>query len=205
VWVKICGITNLADAKLAFELGADAVGLNLVPSSRRYLEPKRAVELAQKVGGAQRVVFVVADRPIAELEELQGRLPGAWLQLHGSEPPELVARLLPRAFKAVPIATAADVPEVGDWPGERLLADTKVGGRFGGTGAVFDWALVEGLARARALVLAGGLRPENVAAAVAAVGPWGVDVAGGVEDPADPRRKSAPLLEAFLREARRAR
>jgi phosphoribosylanthranilate isomerase len=203
VWIKICGVTSVDDARRAVEAGADAVGVNLVPSSKRYVDESTARAIAQALDGAVEVVGVVADRPVAELSALATRLGLRSLQLHGNEPPAVVAALAPLAYQAVRIALPEDVTRARAFSGARLLADAKVSGELGGTGHTFDWSLVTELARERALVLAGGLTAENVAAAVARVRPYGVDTASGVEG-ASPRVKDPEKMGAFVREARRA-
>jgi phosphoribosylanthranilate isomerase len=162
-----------------------------------------ARRLRETVGTRAEVIAVVADLARPELEELRDRTQIRWLQLHGSEQPAALAELLPGAFKALRVADARDVEEAARYGGERLLVDAKVKGELGGTGHTFDWSLVTQLARERALVLAGGLTPENVAAAVRFVAPYGVDTASGVEG-ADPRRKDAGKVHAFVRAARAA-
>lgn len=203
LWIKICGVTSVDDARRAVDAGADAVGLNLVPSSKRYVDEPTARAIVEALGGAAQVVAVVADRPAAELSELAARLGVRSLQLHGNEPPAVVAALAPLAYQAVRIATAADVTRARDFSGALLLADAKVGGELGGTGHTFDWSLVTELARERPLVLAGGLTAANVAAAVTRVHPYGVDTASGVEGES-PRHKDPEKMRAFVREARRA-
>jgi phosphoribosylanthranilate isomerase len=125
------------------------------------------------------------------------------LQLHGSEPPEALLPLLPHAYKAVRIANSDDVARARTFPGEHLLADAKAEGLLGGSGQKFDWALVQGLARERKLTLAGGLGPDDVARAVAAVQPYCLDVASGVESA--PGIKDRALVRAFLQAAQAAR
>lgn len=202
VWIKICGITNLDDARAAFDLGADAIGINLIPSSKRAVPLELALKLATAVGRPESTIFVVADLPGPELMELRAKVGDAWLQLHGSEHPASLVELLPRAFKAIPIQTSGDAEQALGWPGQRLLVDAKVGAGFGGTGHAFDWTLVAGLAQARSLILAGGLHPENAAQAVAIVNPWGLDVASGVEAFDSPRRKDPDKIERFVKAAR---
>ncbi|MFI5301712.1 MAG: N-(5'-phosphoribosyl)anthranilate isomerase, partial [Polyangiales bacterium] len=124
------------------------------------------------------------------------------LQLHGDEPPELVEALLPHAYKAVRIADARDVDQALRYPGEYLLVDAKVDGALGGTGVRAPIDLAATIARHRRLTLAGGLRPDNVAEAIAAVKPFCVDVASGVEVAGEPRRKSIVLVEAFVSAAK---
>lgn len=201
-WIKICGITCVEDAEAAIAAGADALGVNLIPSSKRAvdLETLRALSLA--VGGRAEVVIVVADAEAGTLDRAHEASPGAWIQLHGEESQEVVATL-PLAYKAIGVATAADVARARAYPGERLLVDAKVTGALGGTGTRFDWTLVQELARERRLIVAGGLNPDNVAEAVTALAPFGVDVASGVES-GDPRRKDPDKLRRFVEQARSA-
>jgi phosphoribosylanthranilate isomerase len=200
-WVKICGVTCVEDAEFAVEAGASALGLNFVPTSRRLLDLGVAREIAAAVRGRIELVGVFADQSAAQLVELSLELGLDRLQLHGSETAAFLASV-PRSFKAVGIASAADVALAAAFPGEPLLLDAKVAGESGGTGRTFDWSLVEALAAQRAVVLAGGLTPDNVAEAVRRVRPYGVDVAGGVEVPGNPRRKDADRMRRFVLEAR---
>jgi len=200
-WVKICGVTNVADAVVAVAEGASALGLNFVPSSRRYIDPRSAREIARAVAGRAELVGVFADEPVEKMETLRTELGLDWLQLHGAEPPELVARL-PRSFKALGVVSPEDVERALSYPGERVLLDAKVGSALGGTGVTFDWSLVSTGPHAARLIVAGGLHPGNVGDAIARMSPFGVDVASGVEPPNDPRRKDADKIRAFVRAAR---
>jgi phosphoribosylanthranilate isomerase len=199
VHVKICGITTIEDAELVVENGASAIGLNLVPSSPRMIDVETARRIVERVGARTLTVLVVADRAAEELRALLLATGARCLQLSGDEGPEVLAELLPHAYKGVRIGSAADVKRAAQYPGEHLLVDAKVEGKLGGTGQIFDWALVEPLARARKLTLAGGLRPSNVADAIRAVRPFCVDVASGVEREGDPRRKDPEKVKAFRR------
>jgi phosphoribosylanthranilate isomerase len=203
VWVKICGVTTTADALVALEAGADAVGVNLVPASRRCVDVATARAIRAAVGSRAEVILVVADRSVAELVELRATTGVDWLQLHGAEPPDALEAVLPAAYKVVHVAGASDVASAARYGGARLLCDTKVPGVLGGSGQRFDWSLVRDLVTTRDLIVAGGLRPDNVADAVRALAPFGVDTASGVEG-ADPRRKDAAKVRAFVREARSA-
>jgi phosphoribosylanthranilate isomerase len=202
VLVKICGITTPDDARLAAMCGADALGVNLVPSSKRFVTEDVAGEIVRAVGQRLPVVGVVADLSLHAMRTLRDRLGLHELQLHGDEPSSVLAGLLPRAYKAVRIATAEDAKAAIQWTGDVLLVDAKVTGELGGTGATFDWSLVRALARARRVLLAGGLTPENVAQAIEIVLPYGVDVASGVEVAGDPRRKDERKMRAFIERAR---
>ncbi len=199
-YVKICGITRAQDALFAVSAGATAIGLNFVPTSRRRVDEDTALRIADAVRGKVELVGVVADRASDDLEALRRRLGLDFVQLHGSESPSALEGLLPHAFKAARIATAADVARADEFGGERLLVDACVPGELGGTGKAFDWDLVVGLARRRKVVLAGGLTKDNVAHAVRVVDPWGIDVASGVESA--PGIKDPALVVELIRAAR---
>ena len=203
LWIKVCGVTNVEDALVAVEAGADAVGVNFVDRSKRLVDAATARAVERAVGSRVEVVSVVANRSPSELAELRERTGIEWLQLVGNETADTVSALLPRAFKAVRIGNASDVEEARSVPGERLLCDAKVAGELGGTGKSFDWKLVTRLSAERAIIVAGGLGPENVAGAVRITQPFGVDVASGVEAD-DPRRKDPERVIRFVRAARLA-
>ena len=204
MWVKICGITCPEDALLAASAGADAIGLNFVPTSKRTLSVSAAREIADAVAGRLLAVGVVADLEEPALRELLAETGVDSLQLHGHEPPSLLERLVPRAFKVIHVAGAGDVQQARAYPGEMLLVDTKLDGQLGGSGKSFDWSLVRDLAAERRVVVAGGLTVDNVAEAVRSTGAWGVDVASGTELPGQPRRKHPELVERFVQRARDA-
>jgi phosphoribosylanthranilate isomerase len=205
VRVKVCGVTTVDDALACVAAGADAIGLNFVQASPRFLAD---LELARRIVSALPPaivsVAVVADPSAAEVEALLAATGIGCIQFHGDEPPELVARFLPHAYKALRVADAADVARADAYPGGYVLVDARVEGRLGGTGQRVDPALVEPLARRRKLTLAGGLTPDNVARAIAAVRPYAVDVASGVEPAGQPRRKDLVAVRAFVAEVRRA-
>jgi phosphoribosylanthranilate isomerase len=202
VYVKICGVTRVTDALYCLEAGASAIGLNFVPSSKRRIDEATAKDIVAAVGGRLGVVAVVAGLSVDEMRGLRARTGIDWLQLHGDESTVTLDGVLPFALKAVRIGSTQDVEFARAYRGDRLLADAKVDGELGGTGAAFDWRLVQSLARERAVVLAGGLSPENVGVAVRAVRPFGVDVASGVESA--PGVKDPSRVRAFVAEARRA-
>lgn len=200
VHIKICGVTTIEDARACAELGASAIGVNFVPSSPRRVTVERARAIARALQPSKvLVVGVVADLDVDAMRALVRDAELGCLQLHGDEAPETLAALLPHAYKAVRVATSDDVARARRFGGDYLLADTKVAGALGGTGEAFDWSLVKTLARERRLALAGGLRPDNVAQAVAEVDPWCVDVASGVERA--PGVKDLDAVRAFIAEA----
>jgi phosphoribosylanthranilate isomerase len=202
VWVKICGITSLEDAELAILAGADAIGLNCISTSPRAVTGNVAREIAERCKGRVEVIGVVADLRTEEALAVRESVGFSLLQLHGRETPRDLAMLLPRAMKAVRIGDASDVALAESFGGERLLIDAKVEGMLGGTGERVDLGLVIELAKKRRIVLAGGLTSGNVAPAILALRPFGVDVASGVETAVDVRKKDPEKLIAFVRAAR---
>ncbi len=202
--VKICGLTRVQDAVQAVQAGADAIGLNFWPSSVRGLHGAQGIETARDivraVGDRALVVGVFVDATEAEILELRERTGFKCVQLHGAESPELLQRLLPHAYKALRVRDAASIDEARRFPGEHVLLDAYVAGQPGGTGHTFNWQLAAKLARERQVTLAGGLHPGNVAQAVAAVQPFCVDVASGVESA--PGVKDPEAVLAFVRAAR---
>ncbi|MEI9954687.1 MAG: phosphoribosylanthranilate isomerase [Pseudomonadota bacterium] len=198
-FVKICGITSVDDALLAIAAGADALGLNFVPSSKRVVDLATAAHIASSVGDLVELVAVVADRSADELEALRRATGIRSLQLHGAETPADLQAVQPGAFKAVAIGGSEDVTRAAEYGGERLLLDAKSPkGELGGTGTRFDWSLARPLVESRQVILAGGLYPDNVAEAIRTLKPFGVDVASGVELAQNPRKKHEALLRSFV-------
>ena len=201
VHVKICGVTTASDAVACVDLGASAIGLNFVAASPRRVTPEIAREISRAIGKRALVVGVVADESVLAMRQLVIDAELGCLQLHGRESPEVLASLLPHAYKAVRVATIEDVREAEAYPGEHLLVDAKGAGALGGTGHTFDWSLVVALAKTRKLTLAGGLDPDNVADAVGALHPYCVDVASGVEA-GTPGVKNLARVRAFIERAK---
>jgi phosphoribosylanthranilate isomerase len=204
VYVKICGITRVEDATWAADVGADAIGLNFIPSSKRCVSVALGRELCAAVHGRVETIAVVADANEDEVRKLVQATGVEGVQLHGDEAPELIERLRPLAYKAVRLRGEVDLPTVESFGGDRILLDAFVPGRLGGTGERVDWALAGRIARSRPVILAGGLTPENVALAVELARPYGVDVASGVEVPKQPGVKDRQSVRAFVEHARRA-
>ena len=202
--VKICGVTLPDDAARVAASGADFIGFNFWPRSKRYLAPERAQLMAgiARASGPAKLVGVFVDPHLDEVLALHAALQLDAIQLHGDETPDFCAQLAAAAkvpiWKAIPVASARDVEALQVWPVDAILLDAPTPGR-GGAGAKFDHALAR-QARdkhpARRFVLAGGLDASSVAAAIAQVSPWAVDVASGVE--AAPGIKDPVKLAAFV-------
>ncbi len=208
--IKICGVTLADDAARISAAGADYIGFNFWEKSKRYLAPERGATLAAaaRAAGPAQVVGVFVDAGVDEITAIMAMVDLDVIQLHGSETPEdltAVAAATKRpVWKAIAAGSRADIDRLETWPADAIVLDTPSAGR-GGSGETFDWALArEARERtpARLLVLAGGLRSDNVAAAIATVNPWAVDVASGVE--AGPGIKDAAKITAFVAAVRAA-
>jgi len=199
VFVKVCGITTEEDALLAVAMGADAVGFVFAPSSRR-VSPAVAGQIASRLPPQVVTVGVFRDELPERVVEIVNTAGLKAAQLHGRESAEVVAQVathVRHVIKAFP-ATSGELRRAADFPADALLID----GPDPGSGAVFDWRLAEGLPRSRRVIIAGGLSGDNVAAAIAAVHPWGVDASSGLES--SPGRKDPMKIRAYVKAARAA-
>jgi phosphoribosylanthranilate isomerase len=198
--VKICGITRPQDAELAVELGAWALGFILWPGSKRAADPAVAAGIAAAM---RRRVLLVGVFVNATLEEVAGHAEALQLshvQLHGDEGPSYCAEVGRRTgckvIKAVRITDASSFQDLERFHTDLHLLDTAARGLRGGTGETWDWGLARRRPRTVPAILSGGLTPENVAEGIAALDPYAVDVASGVE--AAPGVKDPARLAAFL-------
>ncbi len=200
--VKFCGMTGPEDVALAAAAGADAVGVILAESPRRFAA-EALPELVRESPPFLTRVAVVADAPDDTLESL--RELGFVFQFTGGETPEACARGSAGEpyLRVIHVAPDGRLPDdaLDAFPGATLLLDTQGEGRLGGTGRSFDWSEAAALARRRRVVIAGGLRPETVGACVRAVRPYGVDVRSGVETN---DKKDFEKMRAFVRAVREA-
>jgi len=208
--VKICGTTNLEDARVAADAGADLLGFILYAKSPRSVAPAMVAEIVAEVRAAipspPRFVGVFVNTPPDEVLAVLAQTGLDLAQLHGDEPTAALRVLHGRGFKAVRPAGLEDALVLAEayamlGAGPDLLIDAHDPHAYGGTGQRADWMAAAAVARRIPhLLLAGGLTPENVAAAVAAVKPWGVDVASGVEQ--RPGRKDHAKVRAFIAAAK---
>lgn len=179
--VKICGITNLDDARHAAACGADSLGFNFYPPSPRYVAPDVARDIIAELPAAVDKVGVFVNASAEEMLELARHCGLTTLQLHGDEPPELARRLRPfPVIKALAVAEESDLQRLETFSDCTLLLDTPCAG-YGGSGQTGDWRLARCAAERWNIYLAGGLTPANVAEAIRQVQPYGVDAASGVE------------------------
>jgi phosphoribosylanthranilate isomerase len=204
--IKYCGITLESDAKAAIAAGANALGFNGFPRSKRFLDLAAAAPWIRRLPGFCTRVAVLVNP--TEDEAVAAMRLGCFdrLQLHGDETPDFCARLRDRGYqviKALPLATEADLARIAEFPVDDVLLDAHAPGVYGGTGQVIDWSLARQAAErfpGKRVILSGGLKPENVAAAVSAVRPYAVDVASGIESA--PGRKDEGKMVAFTRNLR---
>jgi phosphoribosylanthranilate isomerase len=201
VKVKICGITSATDALMAAAAGADAIGLNFYPSSPRCVDPDRALAIRLALPPFVAAVGIFVNEDVERVREIMDHCRLDYAQLHGRENPRYIAGLKGyRIIKAIRIQGEEDLREVERYRVDAFLLDTYVKGEPGGTGQSFDWDLARAAANRARVILAGGLTPDNVAQAVAAGRPYGVDVASGVES--EPGKKDRKLVSRFVREAK---
>jgi phosphoribosylanthranilate isomerase len=201
--IKLCGFTRAQDVRAAVGLGVDAIGLNFARGPRRIDEVLGA-ELARLVPPYIQAVALFVDADLARIRTVLRATRCTSVQLHGDEPPELAAALrreLP-VVKAARIAARADLERLRGYPADAFLLDAAVTGAHGGTGASWDHSLLAGVDLGAPVVLAGGLRPENVAAAIRTLRPHAVDAASGVESA--PGIKDHGAMERFVSAVRSA-
>jgi phosphoribosylanthranilate isomerase len=196
VRVKICGLTRAEDALLAAELGAWAVGFVFWPGSPRYVPPERARAIVDALPASVTPVGVFVDQPREEVETIARRVGLGAVQLHGTEPPAYACGLKLPVIKALSVSEALSDAARGAWREATLLIDTIDPTRRGGTGRAVDWTAAADVARRRPVLLAGGLRSDNITEAIRIVRPAGVDVSSGVERA--PGVKDAALLRALF-------
>jgi phosphoribosylanthranilate isomerase len=199
--IKICGIARVEDAVAAVEAGAHVLGLNFWPGSPRYLQVMTAIEIADAVRGNVLLAGVFVDEPLAEIERTIEIVGLDLAQLHGDDPRATALALGDRAFPAIRFVPPSLPGAVADFPEAwgLLIEPRHLDDRPGGTGRAWEYSpLVTG----RRWFLAGGLRPDNVAAAIRAARPSGVDVASGVESA--PGIKDHELVRRFIAEVRDA-
>jgi phosphoribosylanthranilate isomerase len=180
--VKICGITNLADAQGAVEAGADALGFIFYEKSPRFVSLKTAAEISKQLPPFVMRVGVFVDAPADFVLRAIGECNLTMLQFHGGEPPEFCTQFGLMSMKAFRIRDAESLKKIPDYPTDAYLLDAFSSTTLGGTGEKFNWDLaIEAQKFGKPIFLAGGLTPENVAEAVKKVQPFGVDVSSGVE------------------------
>jgi phosphoribosylanthranilate isomerase len=199
--VKFCGLTRPADAEAAVRLGVDAIGLVLVPASARFIELAPAAIIRRRLPPFVQAVALFLDAPAEAVKRAVGELQPDLLQFHGNESPEFCASFGRPYLRAVPMPGEQDLA---GWErrfagASALLLDAHAAGELGGQGRAFDWTAIRAT---RPFVLAGGLTPGNVGAAIRAARPYAVDVSSGIEQA--PGVKDEAKMRRFIEEVRKA-
>ena len=185
--VKICGITNYEDAVAAMDMGADLLGFNFYPKSPRYVTPEQATDIINKLPGFMDTAGVFVNASIEQIRETNSVCPLDWVQLHGDEDPEFCRLLLShnvKTMKAIRVKNQSDIERADSYFTDAVLLDAFDPDKYGGTGLTFDWNVIGHIGKR--VFLAGGINPDNAAAAVK-LGVYGIDVCSGIE--AEPGKK----------------
>jgi phosphoribosylanthranilate isomerase len=205
--IKICGITSVEDARVACEAGADIIGLNFYARSPRAVSIEKAAEIREQLPATVQVFGVFVNFEPHQIKKVVIAVQLDAVQLHGDEDPAVVsdlARSVP-VFKALPVGadfSAGELEKYSDATGFLFDSGDLAPDQYGGSGRLADWGVAQQAARDHKIILAGGLNPMNVAAAILQVRPYGVDVATGVESA--PGTKDPVQLREFIKEVRRA-
>ncbi|MBI4229162.1 MAG: phosphoribosylanthranilate isomerase, partial [Deltaproteobacteria bacterium] len=198
--IKICGITNLDDAFLAVDLGADALGFIFYKNSKRFICSEDALRIISELPPFVTTVGVFVNQELEELKSIKKDVGFDLFQLHGDENQDYCRELGNTVIKAIRVKDSVNQKEIDSFPVQAFLFDTYSTIDFGGTGRSFNWELLKGLTFSKSVILSGGLTPENVADAIEIVCPYAVDVSSGVED--YPRKKNPVKLKAFIEAVR---
>ena len=200
--VKVCGITRVSDAQAAVALGATAIGFIFWPESQRYVTPDAAVKISKDLPSVQ-TVGVFVNSSVDEMCQVADQVDLTSVQLHGDEPDDIYSELSYPVIRAIGVTGEQTITKVERVPGDvMVLLDVDDHVQRGGTGRTVDWDVAATIAAKRRIFLAGGLRPDNVAAAIRRVRPYGIDVSSGVE--MSPGIKEAGKLEALFYEMEKA-
>ena len=206
VRVKICGLTNLDDARVAIDAGADALGFIFFSGSPRYVTSAAAARIIAQLPPLICKVGVFVNEPVESVRDIAKSAGIDTIQLHGDEPADFCDQLAADNFKVIKAFRVKDQASLAPMKTFRACAyllDSYVPGQPGGTGAKFNWDLaIHAQSFGTPLILAGGLVPENIRDAVVKVAPYGVDVSSGVE--AAPGKKDHSKVRAFIAAARSA-
>ena len=197
VKVKICGVRSLEEAEAALEAGADALGFNFWPQSPRYISPRAAREMINRLSPVVSAVGVFVNEEANRIIDIASEVGLTAVQLHGDESPEFCQRLGSiKTIKAIRVGQDFDLSVIESYPVSMVLLDSDIRGSYGGTGQRFDWRIAIEAKRFARIILAGGLTADNVWEAVTHVRPAAIDVCSGVE--AEPGRKDLDKLRRFM-------
>jgi len=199
--IKVCGITNLDDARLAAELGADMLGFIFYAKSKRAVTRESAAAICPALPSSVERVGVFVNETEAEILRTVAACGLTAIQFHGDEPPSFCRRFSVKKIKAIRVRDAESLRAAAEYDVDALLLDTYTDSERGGTGKTFDWSLAaQAKSLGRPIILSGGLTADNVREAIRVGQPDAVDVASGVER--EPGRKDADKLRRFIEACR---
>jgi phosphoribosylanthranilate isomerase len=201
--VKICGITNLADAEAAIDAGADLLGFNFYPQSPRYIEPKKANEIISKLPAFMGIVGLFVNASYDTIRQTMDDCYLNWIQLHGDEEPDFCDSLNSLnlgTIKAIRVSGYADIKKAERYFTDIILLDAFDPDKYGGTGLKFDWNIVGHINKR--IFLAGGINPDNVVEAVK-LGVYGIDICSGIES--EPGKKDHEEMKKLFQNIRHFR
>lgn len=203
VKVKICGLTNYLDAAAAVDMGADLLGFNFYPESPRFITPEQAAQIINKLPAFIHVAGVFVNASLDQIKEAISECNLDWVQLHGDESPEFCESLLSinvRTMKAIRVKDQEDIERAESFFTDAVLLDAFDPEKYGGTGLTFDWNIIGHISKR--IFLAGGINPDNVAAAIG-LGVYGIDVCSGIE--ARPGKKDHRKMKKLFENIQRLR
>jgi len=196
VKVKICGITNYDDAVAAVDAGADLLGFNFYPESPRFIAPRKAADIINKLPAFIDIAGVFVNAAFEQIQKVMTLCQLNWIQLHGDESPEfcrLFLSLNVKTMKALRVKDQSDIQKAENYFTDAILLDAFNPEKYGGTGIAFDWNIVGHINKR--VFLAGGINPDNAAEAVE-LGVYGIDVCSGIE--AEPGKKDHEKMKKLF-------
>ena len=203
VKVKICGMTNLKDVKVAVDGGVDAVGFIFYKKSPRSVTMQAVRKIVLELPPFVDSVGVFVNETAEQINKIADRCNLDRVQLHGNESPTFCKKIRRRVIKAIRVKDIQSLKKLSDYPVSSFLLDTFSEDQYGGTGRVFDWNLAYPAKKYGPIILAGGLTPNNVRQAIQRIQPYGVDVCSGVES--QPGIKDHKMMQTFLKNAKAGR
>ncbi len=178
--VKICGITNLEDAKLSYELGADAIGFIFYEKSKRNIQPEKAKEIIKQIPAFVIKVGVFVNESENNINQIAKDIKLNLVQLHGAEPPEMITKIALPVIKAFRVSDDFDYSTIEEYNNCSFLLDTYSKKEFGGTGERFNWKNIPENLKSK-IILAGGISDKNIEQIYTEVNPYAIDVSSSVE------------------------
>ena len=203
VKVKICGMTNLKDVKVAVDGGVDAVGFIFYKKSPRSVTMQAVRKIVLELPPFVDSVGVFVNETAEQINKIADHCKLDRVQLHGNESPTFCKKIRRRVIKAIRVKDIQSLKKLSDYPVNSFLLDTFSEDQYGGTGKVFDWNLAYPAKKYGPIILAGGLTPNNVRQAIQRIQPYGVDVCSGVES--QPGIKDHKKMQAFLKNVKAER